>query len=217
MPNLRGKASAKKIRKLMKQKRARAKAKCSDDERHDITVEPVLGSSASVDCSGGVLNEGLCDVATEQDVISGSVCDHNPELCDVIDYVVPSAADDADPFVLPDPPECNDWSVWDHNPPELCDVTQFEVATTPEVTTVRERQLNKKKERSRQSYYENHRENLAKSRKYRATNKQKILDYAKEYSKQYCAINKQKNIVAQISTKYQIILKNIMPLTVKRD
>uniref|UniRef100_A0A1X7T965 Uncharacterized protein n=1 Tax=Amphimedon queenslandica TaxID=400682 RepID=A0A1X7T965_AMPQE len=199
MPNLRGKASAKKIRKLMKQKRAR-------HERHDITAEPVLGSSASVECSGGVLNEGLCDVATEQEVISGSVCDHNPVLCDVIDYVVPSAADDADPFVLSDPPECNDWSVWDHNPPELCDVTQFEVvATTPQVTTVRERQLNKKKERSRQSYYENHQKNLAKSRKYRATNKQKILDYAKEYSKQYRATNKQKvlNYSKKYSKKYR--------------
>uniref|UniRef100_A0A1X7TEJ1 Uncharacterized protein n=1 Tax=Amphimedon queenslandica TaxID=400682 RepID=A0A1X7TEJ1_AMPQE len=146
MPNLRGKASAKKLRNLMKEKWARAKAKCSVNERHDITAEPVLGSSASVECSGGVLNEGLCDVATEQEVISGSVCDHNPELCDVTEYVVPSAADDADPFVLPDPPECNDWSVCDHNPPELCDNTQFEVATTHEDdTTVRDRQLMKKR------------------------------------------------------------------------
>uniref|UniRef100_A0A1X7TVM6 Uncharacterized protein n=1 Tax=Amphimedon queenslandica TaxID=400682 RepID=A0A1X7TVM6_AMPQE len=87
MHNLRGKASAKELRKLMKEKKARAKAKCSVDERHDITAEPVLRSSASVECSGGVLNEGLCDVATEQEVISGSVCDHNPELCDVTEYV----------------------------------------------------------------------------------------------------------------------------------
>uniref|UniRef100_A0A1X7U9S7 Secreted protein n=1 Tax=Amphimedon queenslandica TaxID=400682 RepID=A0A1X7U9S7_AMPQE len=70
--------------------------------------------------------------------------------CDVIDYEAPCAADDADPLVLSDPPECNDWSVWDHNPPELCDVTQFEVATTPEVTTVRET-VKQEKERSRQS------------------------------------------------------------------
>uniref|UniRef100_A0A1X7UF82 Uncharacterized protein n=1 Tax=Amphimedon queenslandica TaxID=400682 RepID=A0A1X7UF82_AMPQE len=105
MPNLRGKASAKKLRKLIKEKRARAKAMCSVDERHNITAEPVLRSSASVECSGGVLNEGLCDVVTEQEVISGSVCDHNPELCDVTEYVVPSVADDADPFVLSDPPK----------------------------------------------------------------------------------------------------------------
>uniref|UniRef100_A0A1X7TLX7 Uncharacterized protein n=1 Tax=Amphimedon queenslandica TaxID=400682 RepID=A0A1X7TLX7_AMPQE len=110
MPNLRGKASAKKVRKLMKEKWARAKAKCRVDERwHDITAEPVLSSSASVECSGGVLNEGLCDVATEQEVISGSVCDHNPEFCDVTENVVPFAADDAEPMVFCDPPECNDW------------------------------------------------------------------------------------------------------------
>uniref|UniRef100_A0A1X7VUU5 Uncharacterized protein n=1 Tax=Amphimedon queenslandica TaxID=400682 RepID=A0A1X7VUU5_AMPQE len=76
MPNLRGKASAKKLRKLMKEKRARAKAKCCVDERHDSTEEPVLGSNASVECSDGVLNEGLCDDATEKEVISGSVSDH---------------------------------------------------------------------------------------------------------------------------------------------
>uniref|UniRef100_A0A1X7TYC2 Uncharacterized protein n=1 Tax=Amphimedon queenslandica TaxID=400682 RepID=A0A1X7TYC2_AMPQE len=193
MPKVKGKISAKKLRKLLKEKRA--KAKCNDgfvNEKHDITAELVLVSN-TVECSGGILNEGLCDVATEQEVISGSVCDHNPELCDVTEYVVASTADDSDPFVLSDPPECNDWSAWDHNPPELCDNTQFEVATTPEDdTTVRDRQLKEKKERSRQSYYENHQKNLEKSRKYRAKNKQKILDYAKEYSKQYRASNKQK-------------------------
>ena len=88
----------------------------------------------------------MCDDFTEPEVASSTVCDHYPELCDVTEYVhvVSSAADGADPFVLSDPPECNDLSVWEHNPPELCDVTQFEVATTPEVdTTVRDRVTNK--------------------------------------------------------------------------
>ena len=121
----------------------------------------------------------MCDDVTEQEVASGSVCDHNPELCDVTEYVASSAADGADPFVLSDPPESNDWSVWEHNPPELCDVTQFEVATTPEDdTTVRDRQLKEKRDRSKLDYHE---KNLAKSRKYRATNKQKVLVYSKEY------------------------------------
>ena len=132
----------------------------------------------------------MCDDVTEQEVASGSVC---YELCDVTEYVVSSAADGADPFVLSDPPESNDWSVWEHNPPELCDVTQFELATTPEDdTTVRDRQLKEKRDRSKLDYYENHEKNLAKSRKYRAANKQKISDYAKEYSKQYRATKKQK-------------------------
>ena len=103
MPNLRGKASAKKLRKLMKDKRARCKAEPSDDKRHDITAELVL-LSKTVECSGrDVPNEGLCDDVTEQEVTSGSVCDHNPELCDVTEYVVSSAADGADHFVLSDP------------------------------------------------------------------------------------------------------------------
>ena len=90
-----------------------------------------------------------------------SVCDHNPELCDVTKYIVSSAADGADSFVLSDPPECTDWSVWEHNPPELCDVTQFELATTPEDdTTVRERQLKEKRDRSNLDCYENHEKTL---------------------------------------------------------
>uniref|UniRef100_A0A1X7U0Z9 Uncharacterized protein n=1 Tax=Amphimedon queenslandica TaxID=400682 RepID=A0A1X7U0Z9_AMPQE len=181
MPNLIGKVSAKKLRKLMKEKSARHKAKCSDDDRYDITAEPVLGSN-TVECSGGIFNEGLCDDVTEQEVISGFVCDHNPELCDVIDYVVPSAADGADPFVLSDPPECNNWSVWDHNPPELCDVTQFEVATFQEDIAVRDRQLKEKRDKSRLDYYENHDKTL----------------------------QNQKNIVPKINKKFQIILKNIV-------
>ena len=181
MPNLRGKASAKKLRKLMKEKQERCKADCSDDKRHYITAKPVLLSN-TVECSGDIPNEGLCNDVTEQEVASGSVCDHNPELCDVTEYVVSSAADGADPFVLSDPPECNDWSVWEHNPPELCDVTQFEVATTSEDdTTVRERQLKGKRDRSKLDYYENHEKNLEKSRKYRTTNKQKVSHYSKEY------------------------------------
>ena len=184
MPNLRGKASAKKLlRKLMKEKRARCKAKHCDDKRHDITAEPV-SVTHTVECSGDIPNEGLCDDFTEPKVASSTVCGHYSELCDVTEYVVSSAADGADPFVLSDPPECNDWSVWEHNPPELCDVTQFEVAATPEVdTTVRETVTGKKE----LDYYENHERNLGKSRKYRATNKQIISHYAKEYSKQYCA------------------------------
>ena len=185
----------------MKEKRARCKAKPIDNKRHDITAEPVLLSN-TVECSDDIPNDGLCNDVTEQEVASGSVCDHNPELCDVTEYVVSSAADGADPFVLSDPPECNDWSVWEHNPPELCDVTQFEVATTPEDdTTVRERQLKEKRDRSKLDYYDNHKKNLAKSRKYRATNKQKISDYAKEYSKQYRATNKQK--VSHYSKEYR--------------
>ena len=130
----------------MKEKRARCIAECSDDKRHDVTAEPVLVSN-TVECSCGIPNEGLCDDATEQEVISCSVCDNNPELCDVTKYVVASAADGTDPFVLSDPPECNDW---EHNPPELCNVMQFEVAITPEDnTTVRERQLKKKEVESK--------------------------------------------------------------------
>ena len=183
MPNLRGKVSAKKLRKLKKEYWARCKAEPSDNKRHDITAEPV-SVTHTVECSGDIPNEGLCDDVTEQEVASGSVCDHNPELhvCDVTEYVVSSAADGADPFVLSDPPESNDWSVWEHNPPELCDVTQFEVATTPEDdTTVRDRQLKEKRVRSKLDYYVNHEKNLAKSRKYRATNKQKVYVYSKEY------------------------------------
>ena len=180
MPNLRGKVSAKKLRKLKKEYWARCKAEPSDDKRHDITAEPVLLSN-TVECSGDIPNEGLCDDVTEQEVDSGSVCDHNLELCHVTEYVVSSAADGANPFVLSDPPECNDWSVWEHNPPELCDVTQFQVATTPEDdTTVRERQLKEKRDRSKLDYFENHEKNLAKSRKYRAKNKQKVSHYSKE-------------------------------------
>ena len=75
----------------MKEKRARFKAEPSDDKRHDITAGPAL----LVECSGDIPNEGLCDDVTEQEVASRSVCDHNPELCDVTEYVVSSAADGA--------------------------------------------------------------------------------------------------------------------------
>ena len=207
MPNLRGKASAKKLlRKLMKEKRARCKAKHCDDKRHDITAEPV-SVTHTVECSGDIPNEGLCDDFTEPKVASSTVCGHYLELCDVTEYVVSSAADGADPFVLSDPPECNDWSVWEHNPPELCDVTQFEVAATPEVdTTVRERELQEKRNRSKLDYYENHERN---------ENQESIgPQINKKYHMQK---NIQNNIVPHISKKYHIIFKNVILLIMKRD
>ena len=69
------------------------------------------------------------------------------ELHDVTEYIVSSAADGADPFVLSDPPECNDCFVWGCNPPELCDVTQFEV-----VTTIQMSQLKEKRDRLKLDY-----------------------------------------------------------------
>uniref|UniRef100_A0A1X7SNB1 Uncharacterized protein n=1 Tax=Amphimedon queenslandica TaxID=400682 RepID=A0A1X7SNB1_AMPQE len=180
MPKVKGKISAKKLRKLLKEKRARLKTESNGgfvNKKHDITAEPV---SNTVECSGGILNEGLCDDATEQKVASGSVCDHSPESCDITEYVVASTADATDPFVLSaDPPECNSWSVWAHNPPELCDNTQFEVATIGD-TTVRDRQLKKKRERSRQEYYENHEKNLMKAKKYHSENRQVRLNNFKK-------------------------------------
>ena len=41
MPNLRGKVSAKKLKKLKKEYWARCKAERSGDKRHDITAETV--------------------------------------------------------------------------------------------------------------------------------------------------------------------------------
>ena len=79
----------------MKEKRARCKAEHSDDKRHDITEEPV-SVTHTVECSGDIPNEWLCDDFTEPEVASSTVCDHYPELCDVTEYVVSSAADGAD-------------------------------------------------------------------------------------------------------------------------
>ena len=41
--------------------------------------------SNTVGISGGILNKGSCD-ATEPEIASGSVYDHNLELCDVTEY-----------------------------------------------------------------------------------------------------------------------------------
>uniref|UniRef100_A0A1X7T735 Uncharacterized protein n=1 Tax=Amphimedon queenslandica TaxID=400682 RepID=A0A1X7T735_AMPQE len=132
MPYLRSKTSAKKLRKLMKERQARPKAEISDcslNEKLDIP-ESV---SCTIESSGSIHNKGLCDGGTELGVVaSGSVCDHNPELCDATEFVVSSVANDAtDPFVLSDLLECNVRSVCNHNL-ELCDTTQFELVITPE-------------------------------------------------------------------------------------
>ena len=122
MPYIRSKISAKKLRKLMKEKGARAKAELSDGSLNEKleTTEPQV-VSRTVECSGGILDEGLCD-ATEPEVASGSVYDHNLELRDVTEYVVASTADDAtEPDAPSDPSENNDGSVCDHNL-QLCDI-----------------------------------------------------------------------------------------------
>uniref|UniRef100_A0A1X7TXI1 Uncharacterized protein n=1 Tax=Amphimedon queenslandica TaxID=400682 RepID=A0A1X7TXI1_AMPQE len=83
---------------------------------------------------------------------------------------------------------------------QSCVTTQFEVATTLEDEAVRERQLKEKRDKSKLDYYENHEKNLAKSRKYLAPNKHKILDYAKK--------NVENNIVPQINKKVSDYSKN---------
>uniref|UniRef100_A0A1X7TA09 Uncharacterized protein n=1 Tax=Amphimedon queenslandica TaxID=400682 RepID=A0A1X7TA09_AMPQE len=122
-----------------------------NDGSHDDTTESLV--SNTIEHSSSILNERLCDDATEQEVVSGSVYDHNPELCGVKEYVV-ALADTTDPIDLPNVPEYNDGTVYDHTLTvcdatgsiilfdlpvhndssdvydALCDVTQFTLACT---------------------------------------------------------------------------------------
>ena len=153
-----------KVRKTSAKKRRRQNKKYQVNKKNKVSVTD--HKKHSCDAAESIV---LCEAPECND---GSVYDHTVQSCDATESII-----------LSDAPEHNDGSVYDHNI-ALCDVTQFKLTCISEdETSVRNRHLKEKRERSMVSYYKNHDRNLLRAKAYhRKHQEERLHNFRKHYS-----------------------------------